>query len=113
MFSTPVRGTAPKNNRTTLNWWEYWIGYCWMTGWQTIRYTFRIWSDLMTSNFYGYALLKEDNPEAECLEWFWTSINEDDTYPKEFLEELMELILLALIVGKKKYIQLMKISLIG
>lgn len=45
----------------------------------------------MTSNYEGYALLKEDDPEKECLDWFWVSINEDDTYPKEFLEELMQL----------------------
>jgi hypothetical protein len=92
MFSTPIRGTAPKKNRTTMNWWEYWIGHCWMTGWQSIRYTFYIWRDLMSSNFDGYALMKNDDPQEECLEWFWTSINEDDTYPKDFLEELMAIV---------------------
>ena len=45
----------------------------------------------MTSNYNGYALFKEDDPEAECLEWFWASLNEDDVYPKEFLEELMQM----------------------
>ena len=74
-----------------LNWWEYWIGHCWMTGWRSISSTFRIWSDLMTSNYSGYALLKEDNPQTECIEWFWASLNEDDTYSKEFLEYLMQL----------------------
>jgi hypothetical protein len=92
MFSTLVRGTAPKKNRTTLNWWEYWIGHCWMTGWQSIRHNFRIWADLMTSNYKNYALLKEDDPEAECLDWFWGSLNEDDVYPKEFLEHLMQMV---------------------
>jgi len=24
-------------NDIQLNWWEYWIGHCWMTGWQSIR----------------------------------------------------------------------------
>lgn len=89
MYSTPVKGTG--NEKTTLNWWEYWIGHCWMTGWQSMSMTFRIWSDLMTSNYDGYALLKEDDPEAECLDWFWASLNEDDVYPKEFLEDLMQL----------------------
>lgn len=51
-----------------------------------------MWSDLMTSNYEHYALLKEDDPEAECLDWFWTSLNEDDTYPREFLEYLQELV---------------------
>jgi hypothetical protein len=90
MFSTPVRGTHP--NKTKMNWWEYWIGHCWMTGWQSIRCTFRIWADLMTSNYDGYALMKEDDPESECLEWFWASLNEDDVYPKEFLEYLMQMV---------------------
>jgi hypothetical protein len=75
-----------------MNWWEYWIGHCWMTGWQSIRCTFRIWADLMTSNYDGYALMKEDDPESECLEWFWASLNEDDVYPKEFLEYLMQMV---------------------
>ena len=89
MFSTPLLATDKE--KTTLNWWEYWIGHCWMTGWQSIRMTFRIWADLMGSNYDGYALLKEDDPEAECLDWFWASLNEDDVYPKEFLEHLMQL----------------------
>jgi hypothetical protein len=90
MFSTPVRGTGKR--KTTLNWWEYWIGHCWMTGWQSIRHNFRMWADLMTSNYDGYALLKEDDPESECIDWFWASLNEDDVYPKEFLEYLQQLV---------------------
>ncbi len=74
-----------------MNWFQYWIGHCWMTGWQSIRGTFRIWCDLMTDNFKDYALLKIDDPFTECYEWFWVSLNEDDTYPKEFLEYLMDL----------------------
>jgi uncharacterized membrane protein len=46
----------------------------------------------MTSNYDGYALMKEDDPESECLEWFWASLNEDDVYPKEFLEYLMQMV---------------------
>lgn len=89
MFTNSVLGTD--EGKTTLNWWEYWIGHCWMTGWQSISMTFRIWSDLMGSNYDNYALLKEDDPESECIEWFWASLNEDDVYPKEFLEELMQM----------------------
>ena len=92
MFSQPVRGTAPKKNKTTLNWWEYWIGHCWMTGWQSIRGAFRIWADLMGSNYKDYALLKQDDPEQECLEWFWGTLGEDDTYPREFLEYLLQMV---------------------
>ena len=83
--------TNSEDKRTTLNWWEYWIGHCWMTGWQSIRSTFRIWSDLMKGNFEGYALMNDDDPFTECREWFWASLNEDDVYPKEFLEYLMKL----------------------
>jgi hypothetical protein len=90
MFSKPVRGTHP--NKLKMNWWEYWIGHCWMTGWQTILMNFRVWVDLMGSNYADYALLKDDDPEAECLEWFWVGLNDDDVYPKEFLEHLMKLV---------------------
>ena len=89
-FSKPLLATDKK--KTTLNWWEYWIRHCWMTGWQSISDTFRIWTHLMTSKYENYALMKEDDPEAECLDWFWTSINLDETYPKEFLEYLMQMV---------------------
>ena len=53
---------------------------------------FRMWSDLMTGNYANYALLSDDDPYEECNSWFWTSINLDETYPKEFLEGLMEMV---------------------
>jgi hypothetical protein len=62
-----------------------------MSGWQSIRGAYRIWSDLMTGNYKDYALLKEDDPYTECLEWFWVSLGEDNTYPREFLEYLIQL----------------------
>jgi hypothetical protein len=89
-FSKPVLGTATK--KVKLNWWEYWIGHCWMTGWQSIRGAFRIWADLMGSNYEGYGLLKDDDPEQECLEWFWVTLGEDECYPKEFLEYLQQMV---------------------
>jgi len=89
MFSTPVKGTFTK--KTTLNWWEYWIGHCWMTGWQSIRCNFRMWADLIGGNYDGYTLLEDDDPYEQCYEWFWTSINLDEVYPKEFLEYLMQM----------------------
>ena len=91
MFSKQLKGT--EKIKTTLNWWEYWIGHCWMTGWQSMRMTFRIWADLMTSNYENYALPRTvEDPEAECVEWFWASLNEDDVYDKEFLEYLMQMV---------------------
>lgn len=90
MFSKSVLGTAKK--KIKLNWWEYWIGHCWMTGWQSIQMTFKNWSDLMGSNYKDYALLKEDDPEEECTQWFWATLGEDECYPKEFLESLLEMV---------------------
>lgn len=80
------------SNNTKLNWWQYWIGHCWMTGWQTIGINFRMWRDLVGNNYQNYALLKEDDPLTECIEWFWAGLNEDDVYPKDFLEYLQQLV---------------------
>jgi hypothetical protein len=89
MFSKAVLGT--EKNKTKLNLFEYWIGHCWMTGWQSIRGAFRIWRDLMTDNFKDYTLIHTDDPFQECYEWFWVSLGEDECYPKEFLESLLEM----------------------
>jgi len=63
-----------------------------MTGWQTIGSAFRIWQDLMSGNYEVYALPRTvEDPEAECIEWFWTTLGEDEVYPKEFLEYLMQM----------------------
>ena len=89
-FSKRVLSTDKE--KTTLNWWEYHIGHCWMTGWQTIGDAFRIWADLMGSNYENYALPRTvEDPEAECISWFWGTLGEDEVYPKEFLEYLMEM----------------------
>ena len=52
---------------------------------------FRIWADLMTNNYEMYATPYGESPERECYEWFWSSINMDDTLPKEFLESLYQM----------------------
>ena len=57
-----------------------------------MRWAFRNWADLMTSNYTNYALLKEDDPYTECREWFWQTLGEDDVYPKVFLEHLMQMV---------------------
>ena len=89
-FSKRVLSTDKQ--KTTLNWWEYHIGHCWMTGWQTIGDAFRIWADLMGSNYENYDLPRTvEDPEAECISWFWGTLGEDEVYPKEFLEYLMQM----------------------
>ena len=60
----------------------------WVHQW---KYNFGIWTYLMTNNYEGYALLEKDDSEKECYEWFWASINIDDTLPKEFLEDLYQM----------------------
>jgi hypothetical protein len=52
---------------------------------------FKMWRDLISGNYENYNLLPEDDPYEECYNWFWTSINLDETYPKEFLEYLQQL----------------------
>ena len=101
-YSKALLGTNKK--KATLNWWEYWIGHCWMTGWQSIRSAFRNWADLMGSNYDGYNILKTvDDSEQECLEWFWATLGEDEVYSKEFLEYLMQM-LIDIDSGKEKLI---------
>jgi len=88
--STPILATDKQ--KTTLNWWEYYIGHCWMTGWQSIRYNFLMWQDLMSGNYEVYALPRTaEDPEAECINWFWATLGEDEVLPKSFLEYLMEM----------------------
>jgi hypothetical protein len=47
----------------------------------------------MTSNYDHYALPRTvEDPEEECRDWFWASLNEDDVYDKEFLEYLLQMV---------------------
>lgn len=46
----------------------------------------------MTNNYEMYANPYGESPERECYEWFWASINMDETYPKEFLEYLQQMV---------------------
>ena len=45
----------------------------------------------MTNNYEFYDNPYAESPERECYEWFWTSINMDDTFSKEFLEHLYQM----------------------
>jgi hypothetical protein len=46
----------------------------------------------MTGNYKDYALMWYDDPYEECYEWFWSSLNIDDTLPKHFLEHLQQMV---------------------
>ena len=89
-FSREVKGTSP--NKPKMNWWDYWINHCWMTGWQSIKYSFQNWADLMTGNWKDYALMFYDDPYEECNDCFWSYLGEDDVYPKAFLEHLQQMV---------------------
>ena len=80
------------NQMKKLNWIEYYIGHCFQTGWHEIWNNFKMWRDLISGNYENYALLKDDDPYEECYNWFWTSINLDETLPKEFLEYLQQMV---------------------
>lgn len=89
IFSREVPGTS--NRKTKMNWFDYWILHCWMTGWQSMKHSFQNWSDLMTGNWKDYAVLFYDDPYEECHDCFWSYLGEDDTLPKDFLEHLQEM----------------------
>ena len=74
-----------------MNWIEYYLGHCFQTGWREMWNNFKMWRDLISGNYENYNLLPEDDPYEECYNWFWTSINLDETLPKEFLEFLMDM----------------------
>lgn len=71
---------------------DYIFGHLFPTWLSTWRYNFKVWADLVTGNYEAYACPWGDNAEQECYEWFWTSINLDDTYTKSFLENLQKTI---------------------
>jgi hypothetical protein len=75
-----------------MNWIEYYFGHCFQTGWREMWNNFKMWRDLISGNYENYNLLPEDDPYEECYNWFWSSINLDETYSKEFLEYLQQLV---------------------
>jgi hypothetical protein len=52
---------------------------------------FKMWRDLISGNYENYALYQKMTHYEECYNWFWTSINLDETYPKNFLNTLQQL----------------------
>ena len=72
-----------------------WFGYVFLhlipTWFTSFGDNFVMWRDLVTGNYEKYTLLPEDDPYQECYDWFWSSINLDETYPKFFLEELLQM----------------------
>ena len=88
MFSRPILGTD--TDKVKLTWFEYIWNSCLIQGWYNCWYAFKNWGDLMGNNYQDYALLKSDDPLEQCILYFWDSL-EDDIYPKEFLESLLQM----------------------
>jgi hypothetical protein len=89
IFSRALLGTNTK--KTSLNWFEYILFSCIQQGWMNCWYSFQNWGDLMGNNYSEYALLVCDDPLEQCILYFWDSL-EDDIYPKEFLESLLQMV---------------------
>ena len=89
MFSKPLLGTGKE--KTKLSWIEYYWNSCILQGWYNCWYSFKNWSDLMGNNYQNYALLKDDDPLEQCILYFWDSL-EDEIYPKEFLDSLLQML---------------------
>jgi hypothetical protein len=83
--------TASNRQSNKMSWWTYISTHLIPVWLKSFEDNFRMWRDLMTGNYANYALLDDDDPFTECYEWFWASINMDETYPKEFLEYLQDL----------------------
>jgi hypothetical protein len=88
MISKPVFGT----NKIKMSWMEYIFTHLIPTWFYSFNANFVMWRDLVTGDYEKYTLLKDDEPFQECYDWFWGSINLDETYPKEFLEYLMQMV---------------------
>ena len=88
MFSKPLLGTNTK--KTKLSWAEYIWHSCIIQGWYNCWYAFKNWADLMGDNYQEYALLVSDDPLEQCILYFWDSL-ENEIYPKEFLDSLLQM----------------------
>ena len=88
MFSQPLLGT--NTDKIKLSRFDYIWNSCIRQGWYNCWYAYKNWADLMGNNYQDYALLKTDDPLEQCILYFWDSL-EDEIYPKEFLEHLLQL----------------------
>ena len=89
MFNKSLLGT--NTNKIRMSWIEYIFTHLIPTWFQSFNENFVMWRDLVTGDYEKYKLLKDDDAYQECYDWFWSSINLDETYPKFFLEELMQM----------------------
>ena len=88
-YSRPLLGTD--TIKTSMSWFEYILFSCIQQGWMNCWYAFKNWADLMGNNYQDYALLVSDDPLEQCILYFWDSL-EDEIYPKDFLESLLQMV---------------------
>ena len=88
IYSRPLLGT--NTNKTSMSWFEYIVFSCIQQGWMNCWYSFQNWADLMGNNYEGYGVLAIDDDLEQCILCFWDSLA-DDIYPKDFLDELMQM----------------------
>lgn len=74
-----------------MNLFKYYTEHVIPVGFGTIWSAFRIWKDLMMSNYSSYVLLKNDDPFEECRSWFWCTLGEDEILSKDFYEYFCEI----------------------
>ena len=71
-----------------MTWYKYITSYLIPSWFNSFKYNFGMWADLMTDKCDNYAILEDDDPYQECYNWFWESINLDDTASKDMLDKL-------------------------
>ena len=89
IFSRALLGTDTK--KIKMSWMEYIFTHLVPTWFQSFNENFVMWRDLITENYKPYKLLKDDDPFQMCYDYFWSGICTDETYPKFFLEELLQM----------------------
>ncbi len=75
-----------------MSWFDYIFTHLIPTWFRSFNDNFVMWRDLVTEDYDKYTLIHTGDPFEECYGWFWSSINLDETYPKEFLESLQQLV---------------------
>tara|TARA_R110000868_G_C10802615_1_gene757218 strand:- start:306 stop:692 length:387 start_codon:yes stop_codon:yes gene_type:complete len=83
--------SSPVYGKSKMNWFDYIFTHLIPTWFKSFNDNFVMWRDLITGDYEKYKLLKNDDAFQECYDWFWGSINVDETYPKEFLEYLYQM----------------------
>jgi hypothetical protein len=75
-----------------MNYFQYYAQHVIPTGLKSFNYAFQNWADYITGNYKDYISDLTEDPEADCRDWFWSVLGEDNVYPKEFIEYLENMV---------------------